>query len=89
MSFGRQTVVIDVVDLALVVTGENRTDRRRAVPAIADHGFHGLVVGMAAEERHDVHVLAPKPQQKGLQQVGRQKDARPAVAHHLAPEIRP
>ena len=76
MSFGRQIVVVDVIDLALVVTGQDRADRGRAVAAITDHGFHGLIVGMAAEERHDVQVFAPKPQQEGLQQAGRQNDAR-------------
>ncbi len=35
---------------------------------------------MAAEERHDVQVFAPKPQQEGLQQAGRQNDARASGA---------
>ena len=75
MSFGRQIVVVDMIDLALVVTGQDRTDRGRAVTARTDHGFHRLIVGMAAEERHDVQVFAPKPQQEGLKQAGRQDDA--------------
>ena len=89
VSLGRQIVVVDVVDLALVVAGQDRTDRRRAVGAITDHGFHRLIVGMAAEERHDVQLFAPKPQQEGLQQVRRQNDAclpgAQILDHHIPP----
>jgi hypothetical protein len=35
---------------------------------------------MAAEERHDVQVFTPEPQQEGLHQAGRQNDARLASA---------
>src|SRR3954452_14236817 len=85
MTFGRQIIVVDVVDLALVVTGQDRPDRGRAIAAITDHGFHRLIVGMAAEERHDVEVFAPKPQQEGLYQAGRQNDAHPPGAQFLRP----
>jgi hypothetical protein len=83
-SLGGQIVVIDVIDLALIVPGQDRADRWRAIRAIADHGFHRFIVGMAAEERHDVQVLPAKPQEKRLQQAGRQNDTRLTGAQALA-----
>jgi hypothetical protein len=44
---------------------------------------------MAAEERHDVQLFIPKPQQEGLKQVVRQNDARLPGAQILAHQTPP
>jgi hypothetical protein len=73
---GEKRLVVDVVDLRLIMT---RDDRAGGIPVIGlnlDHGLDGLVFRMTFEESHHMQIVAAKPQGERLENAGRHQQRR-------------